>query len=261
MEKGRKNNTGKVDLALLTLVLLLAVFGLAILFSASSYNGRVRFHDPAYYFKKQLFATALGLAAMYAVSRIDYHLFVRTAPAAYLASMIFSTLVLLVGREINGSKRWLDLGPLSFQPSEFAKVAVILFLAWQIGRTKSSTSGIWFMSRTMLTLLPIVGLVGSNNLSTAIIILGIGVLLIFVSNPRYLPFVGMGAAGAAFVAVFLTRKATVWSGWLSGGIRKSMKKVSRRSRAFTRLAAAGFSAGGLGAACRSWGLCRRPRMI
>ena len=207
MEKGRKNNTGKVDPALLTLVLLLAVFGLAILFSASSYNGRVRFHDPAYYFKKQLFATALGLAAMYAVSRIDYHLFVRTAPAAYLASVFFSTLVLLVGREINGSKRWLDLGPLSFQPSEFAKVAVILFLAWQIGRTKSSTSGIWFMSRTMLTLLPIVGLVGSNNLSTAIIILGIGVLLIFVSNPRYLPFVGMGAAGAAFVAVFLTAES------------------------------------------------------
>ena len=191
MEKGRKNNTGKADPALLTLVLLLAVFGLVILFSASSYNGRVRFHDTAYYFKKQLFATALGLAAMYAVSRIDYHLFVRTAPAAYLAAMIFSTLVLLVGREINGSKRWLDLGPLSFQPSEFAKVAVILFLAWQIGRTKSGTSGIWFMSRTMLTLLPIVGLVGSNNLSTAIIILGIGVLLIFVSNPRYLPFVGM----------------------------------------------------------------------
>ena len=207
MEKGRKNNTGKVDPALLTLVLLLAVFGLAILFSASSYNGRVRFHDPAYYFKKQLFATALGLAAMYAVSRIDYHLFVRIAPAAYLASVFFSTLVLLVGREINGSKRWLDLGPLSFQPSEFAKVAVILFLAWQIGRTKSGTSGIWFMSRTMLTLLPIVGLVGSNNLSTAIIILGIGVLLIFVSNPRYLPFVGMGAAGAAFVAVFLAAES------------------------------------------------------
>lgn len=207
MEKGRKNNTGKADPALLTLVLLLAVFGLVILFSASSYNGRVRFHDTAYYFKKQLFATALGLAAMYAVSRIDYHLFVRTAPAAYLAAMIFSTLVLLVGREINGSKRWLDLGPLSFQPSEFAKVAVILFLAWQIGRTKSGTSGIWFMSRTMLTLLPIVGLVGSNNLSTAIIILGIGVLLIFVSNPRYLPFVGMGAAGAAFVAVFLAAES------------------------------------------------------
>ena len=61
---------------------------------------------------------------MYAVSNMDYHFFLRIAPAAYLLSMILSTAVLLVGQEINGSKRWLNLGPLSFQPSEFAKVAV-----------------------------------------------------------------------------------------------------------------------------------------
>ena len=60
------------DMTMLALVLLLVVFGLVILFSTSEYNGRVRFHDSAYYFKKQLFATALGLAAMYAVSRMDY---------------------------------------------------------------------------------------------------------------------------------------------------------------------------------------------
>lgn len=58
---------------MLVLVVLLAAFGLAVLFSASEYNGRVRFGDSAYYFKKQLFATALGLCAMYAVSNMDYH--------------------------------------------------------------------------------------------------------------------------------------------------------------------------------------------
>lgn len=203
----RQKEKRKPDLALLALVLLLTVFGLVILFSASSYNGRVRFHDPAYYFKKQLFATAMGLAAMYAVSRMDYHFFVSLAPWAYLLSMALSTAVLLVGQEINGSKRWLNLGPLSFQPSEFAKAAVILFLAWQIGRTKSNTSGIWFMCRTMLTLLPIVGLVGSNNLSTAVIILGIGVIVIFISNHKYIPFIGMGGAGIAFIAVFLAAES------------------------------------------------------
>ena len=110
---------------------------------------------------------------MYLVSSIDYHFFVRLAPAAYLLSMLLSTAVLLFGQEINGSKRWLNLGPLSFQPSEFAKVSVVLFLTWQIERSHKRTDGFWFMCRTMLTLLPIVGLVGSNNLSTAIIILGI----------------------------------------------------------------------------------------
>ena len=68
------HSTHQADSIMLTLVLILAVLGLLILFSASEYNGRVRFHDSAYYFKKQLFATALGLGAMYAVSSVDYHI-------------------------------------------------------------------------------------------------------------------------------------------------------------------------------------------
>lgn len=207
MQADKEKKTGRPDPALLMLVLLLTAFGLVILFSASAYNGKVRFQDPAYYFKKQLFATALGLLVMYGVSRTDYHFFLALAPWAYLISLVLSALVLVAGQEINGSKRWLNLGPVSFQPSEFAKVAVILFLSWQIGKTKGGTSGIWFMCRTMLTLLPVVGLVGSNNLSTAVIILAIGVLLIFASNARYLPFAGMGAAGVAFVAVFLAAES------------------------------------------------------
>ena len=63
------------------------------------------------------------------------------------------------------------------------------------------------MLQTMAALLPIVGLVGTNNLSTAIIILGIGVILIFVAHPRYLPFLGIGAAGIGFVAIFLSMES------------------------------------------------------
>lgn len=193
-----------VDRTLLVLVLLLLVVGLVLLYSTSTYNGRVKFHDPAYYFKKQLFATALGILALYLVSQMDYHMIARFALPIYGCSMLLSTAVLLFGQEINGSKRWLALGPLSFQPAEFAKVAVVIFLAHSISESKKRTDSLWFMMRTMLLLLPIVGLVGTNNLSTAIIILGIGVILIFVSNPRYVPFVGIGASGLGFVAIFLS---------------------------------------------------------
>ena len=136
MGREEKNKEGKTDLILLILVLLLVATGMVMLFSTSEYNGRVRFGDSAYYFKKQLFATSLGLLVMYSVARTDYHFFIRLAPFSYLLAMGLSTAVLLVGQEINGSKRWLNFGPLSFQPSEFAKVAVILFLAWQIYRTQ-----------------------------------------------------------------------------------------------------------------------------
>lgn len=207
MARKRATDLSKTDMTILVLIVLLVIFGLAVLFSSSEYNGRVRFGDSACYFKKQLFATALGMGVMYMVSSIDYHFFLRLGPVAYLISMFLSGAVLFVGQEINGSKRWLNLGPLSFQPSEFAKVAVILFLAWQIERTKKATMGFGFMCRTILTLLPIIGLVGSNNLSTAIIILGIGGILIFVSNPGYLEFIGLGSAGAGFIAVFLAAES------------------------------------------------------
>ena len=207
MAQKKEEQNRKTDAGLWVLVLLLTAFGLVMLLSSSEYNGRVRFDDSAYYFKKQLFATALGLMVMYLVSRCHYRILVKMAPAADLLSVILSGMVLAVGQEINGSRRWLNLGPLSFQPSEFAKMAVLLFLVWQMERAGQKRRSIWFMCRTMLTLLPVVGLVGTNNLSTAIIILGIGVMLIFVSNPRYLPFLGIGAAGICFMAVFLAAES------------------------------------------------------
>ncbi len=201
MGKAKKR---QVDIVLLILVVILVICGLVFLYSTSAYNGRVRFNDPAYYFKKQIFATALGILGMYVVSKMDYHIILRYAPAVYLIALGLSTAVLFFGQEYNGSRRWLSLGPLSFQPSEFAKVAVVLLLAWVTEWTKNKTTSFRFMGLVLVSILPIVGLVGSNNLSTAIIIMGVGIITIFVSNPRYLPFLWIGGAGIAFIAVFLS---------------------------------------------------------
>lgn len=197
----------QADEILMILVLFLVVFGLIILYSTSAYNGRVKFHDPAYYFKKQLFATALGLLGMYISSCVDYHWLAKYAPWGYLISLGLSLAVLFFGDEYNGSKRWLSIGPLSFQPAEFAKVAVILLLAYVISNSKSKKNGLLSMAKIMILILPIVGLVGTNNLSTAIIILGIAVILIFVSNPKYLPFIWIGGLGIAFVGIFLSMES------------------------------------------------------
>lgn len=197
-------HTRKADTTLVALVVLLMIAGLVLLYSTSAYNGRVKFNDPAYYFKKQLFAGILGFVGTYLISSMDYHRLLKYAPWLYLLSLGLSTAVLFVGSSINGSRRWLTLGPLSFQPSEFAKVAVILFLTWMAEKTKQKLSSWKFMVMVFVGVLPIVALVGSNNLSTAVIILGIAVILIFVTNPRYLPFVGVAGAGTVLVAVFLS---------------------------------------------------------
>lgn len=201
MKKERK--IGQADELLALFVMALTAVGLLLLYSTSTYNGEVKFQDAGYYLKKQLFASVLGMAAFFVMARIDYHRVAAFATPLYLCSIVLSTAVLFVGRSYNGSKRWLALGPLSFQPAEFAKVAVVLFLASRISNRRKKTDTIWFMIQTMAALLPIVGLVGTNNLSTAIIILGIGVILIFVASPKYAQFAMMGIAGACFMGIFL----------------------------------------------------------
>ena len=191
------------DYGLLVVVLILVIIGLVILYSTSAYNGRVKFHDSFYYFKKQAFATTLGLAMMYVMANIDYHVWQRFAVISYLIAIALSVAVLLVGDEYNGSKRWLSFGPFSFQPSEFAKIAVILFLAHLIVKNSKKMKKMKILLLIMLSILPIVGLVGASNLSTAIIILGIGVVLVFVASPLYAQFVWLGVTGVGFLAIFL----------------------------------------------------------
>ena len=193
-----------IDYVLLILVLLLVVFGLVVLYSTSAYNGRVKFADPAYYLRKQFFATSIGLFSMYLVSCMDYRRLQNYAWIGYGIALMLSTAVLFVGREYNGSKRWLALGPLSFQPSEYAKLAVVVLLAAIVSRNASHMKSWKYMFLVILLILPVVGLVGSNNLSTAIIILGIAVILIFVANPQFLPFLWIGGTGVGFIGIFLS---------------------------------------------------------
>ena len=205
MAKPKKKKT--FDYGLLVVVFLLVIVGLFILYSTSSYNGRVKFDDEFYYLKKQAFATALGIGCMYAMANIDYHVWQKFAVWAYVVSLALSLAVLFVGDEYNGSKRWLSFGPLSFQPSEFAKLAVILFLANLIVKKGKKMKKMGTLLVIMISILPIVGLVGAGNLSTAIIILGIGVVLVFVASPLYAQFVWLGVSAVGFMAIFLAMES------------------------------------------------------
>ncbi len=191
------------DYTMLIVVLILVGVGLVLLYSTSTYNGRVKFNDSFYYLKKQGFATILGLAGMIFVANVDYHKWAPLAVPGYLTAIALSVAVMLVGDEYNGSKRWLSLGPVSFQPSEFAKVAVILFLACLVTKNVKKMGKIRTLVKVMIPVLPIVALVGASIVSSAIIILGIAAALIFVASPKYAQFIGMAAAAIGFMGIFL----------------------------------------------------------
>ena len=203
MTDKRQRNFRYFDYSLLIFVFFMVCFGLVMLYSTSSYNGQVKFSDSAYYLKKQLFADILGIAVMAFVAQIDYRVWKNFWLLAYAGAFGMCTLVLFVGQELNGAKRWLKLGPVSFQPSEMAKVAIIVFLATVISRMPKQMGKFTALIKVMLMVMPMVVIVASENLSTAIIILGIAICLVFVSSPRYMQFIVMGGVVIAFGAAFI----------------------------------------------------------
>ena len=169
------------DYSLLFLIIFLLCFGLVMLYSTSSYYGSTRFGDAAYYLKKQLFATSLGIVAMIIVSRIPYRFWMNLSGLAYLLALGLCTAVIFVGTEAKGQARWLYIGPLSFQPSEFAKLAVILFLAMVIYKT--SKQGGDFKALVKI------------------------VCMLFVASPKYSHFIWMGVAVLVVGVVFIMAAA------------------------------------------------------
>ncbi len=191
------------DYSLLFLLIFLMGFGLIMLYSTSSYYGSKHYNDAAHYLKKQLFATGLGIVAMIIISRIPYRFWMSLSGLAYISALGLCTLVIFAGREAKGQSRWLEIGPLSFQPSEFAKLAVIIFLATIVYKTSKQVGDFKTLVKVVTIILPVVGVVAYNNLSTAIIILGIAICMLFVASPKYSHFLVMALVVVVVGVVFI----------------------------------------------------------
>ena len=192
------------DYTLLFIVLFLLGFGLVMLYSTSSYEASMEMGDSAYYLKKQVASTVLGLIVMMVIANIPYHFWARFAFLGYVVSVVLILLVLTpLGIKANGARRWINVFGISLQPAEVAKLAMILFLAslvCKMGRSIRTPKGFMIMLAAPLPICAEVYLV-TKNLSSAIIIFGIAVLMVFVSSPDYKKFILIGLAGIAVCAL------------------------------------------------------------
>ena len=119
------------DTLLFFTVASLVAVGLVMIFSASSATALLEHHDVAYYAKRQLLWLGVGLVVAYGAYRLDYHLLKRWAPYLLIGSILSLLLVLVphVGVAVNGARRWIGASSISLQPSEFAKLALVIYLA------------------------------------------------------------------------------------------------------------------------------------
>ncbi len=213
------------DYSLLFIVLFLLGFGLIMIYSASSYAAYEDFGDAAHYLKRQAISSVLGLVAMMVVANIPYHFWERFAMSGYILSAVLIVLVLSpLGVESHNARRWIEVPGTGFnlQPAEVAKICMILFLAvlvCKIGKGIRTMKGFIFMVAAPMPIAGMVYLI-TDNLSSAIIIVGISILMVFVASPDYKKFIVLGliVVAIAALAIYLVTSTDVVGGFRGGRI-------------------------------------------
>ncbi len=203
VKNGKKRSQRFYDYRLLFAIVFLTIFGLIMIYSASSYKAQINYKgNAAYFMTRQGAIAAFGFVVMIFISKLDYHWYARFWKLAMVLSwaLMFAVSFTPLGKEVNGKKRWLVLGPVQFQPTELVKITVIVAMAvllTKIGKDADRMAGV---VRAALITLPLAAIVAANNLSSGIIIAGIGFVMLFVASRRKLPYILIVVLGVLVIA-------------------------------------------------------------
>lgn len=200
--------TQRPDLVIFIAALGLVVLGLVAVFSASYSTGMQRFQDPYYYIKRQLIGAVLALSLLFLLQRVDYRLLRPLALPGLALSFFLLILVLLVGAEAGGSRAWLNLGLIRFQPAEVVKLAMVNFTAAFIAYKKDGMRRFWSgLIPPLLVLAAIFGLIMLQpDFGTAVAIAGTVLIMLFAGGANLGHLAGIGLSGVpVLVALVLSR--------------------------------------------------------
>lgn len=196
------------DFWLFITVLILLSMGLIMLFSASAPTAENDYDDIYYFIGKQLRFAVIGVVAMLLAANYDYHKYGRKTVLALMgASIVLLILVLIpgIGNEINGSWRWIYIG-FAFQPSEMAKLALILFLSYYLSKRKKPLESLF---GDLMPYLLVVGLIAvllllETHLSQTIIMISLSIIILFVAGAKIKHFLILAAPVCAVLVAVIS---------------------------------------------------------
>ncbi len=191
---------GPVDNILAAAVIALLGFGLVMVYSASAYEATVRFHNPQHYVTRQAAYAVLALVTMWLTSRFDYRL-VRFFTYPILAGVIFLMVLTIVGfgHKAGNAYRWITLGPIHIQPSEMAKVALVLWLAYSLSKKAEKVRAFWigFVPHLVILGLLMALCLKQPDFGSAFVLAMLTFALMFVAGVRVPHIIVSGVALAA----------------------------------------------------------------
>lgn len=202
---------GGVDSFLLFTVLIMIAYGLIMVFSASYADAASRYGDSYYFIKRQSVMVIIGLIFMVIASRFPLRFYKSVSVLAYTVSCILLVAVLVIGSAGGGAQRWIEIGPLRFQPSEIAKYSLVLMLAWYYSKYHNKAFDVKDTKKSNIygTVIPLCIIGGicvlvllEKHLSGIIIIGCIGLMIMYASGIRLKLLGIMGGAAGAFVVAF-----------------------------------------------------------
>ncbi len=249
----RIKRKGQIDYSLLVIVVFMLAFGLIMVYSASSYNATLLTGDSLYYLKKQALSCLIGIVAIIVICRVGYKFLKKFAWIIYFIALAACAYVIFFGTSLNNSSRWIFIGPISFQPSELGKIALIILLAYVIAKNPARMRNAKDLIVTAFVIVgPMFVLVAVNNLSTAIIILLIGGIMLFIASPKTWPFVGVGLLGIGGIVIFIATagyRAQRINAWLDPEHNDAYQTM----QALYAIGSGGLSGKGLGASVQKQG--------
>ncbi len=210
----KTGNEQKPDLSLFILTTVLAIWGTVMIFSAGSAYAYARYGDGAYFIKKQIVWLIIGFTVLLAASKIPVKIYKKATPLLYLITLLLLVLVLVVGFVGNGAKRWISIGPITIQPSEIAKITIIMMLAYYFSKyehlalsekKKKEIFKYGTLFPALIFLIPIILVMLQKHLSCIIILGLIGLCMTVCAgvNLKYISFFcGIGGCGVAALALF-----------------------------------------------------------
>ena len=195
-----------LDWALIAITLILIATGVVIVYSATRANPALTGGNPFAYARKQIIAAIIGIAMVIGLMTFDYHLSERGYYALYFLNLLLLIAVLLFGKEVNGAKSWFHIGPVGIQPSEFAKIFLILTLARHLSQKDSLSSFFDLISAFVHIGVPLLLILLQPDLGTAMVLVAIlfGMLYLAGARPKHLGVIVLSVVAIVVVWALLS---------------------------------------------------------